>query len=162
MRHLENMAKVMLATGLIVAYGYMVETFMAFYSGDSTRRYMMTNRLFGPYAPLYWMLIACNIVIPQLLWSQEVRTQRACCLLCRWWSTQACGWSVLSSLLSACIAISFRAWGMYYPTRWDWATFVGTFGCSLLCFSFSSAFLPMISIVEVRSLVHETNEEKHS
>jgi hypothetical protein len=60
------MAKVMLATGLIVAYGYMIETFMAFYSGNQFDRYAIINRMTGPYAILYWSLIACNIVIPQI------------------------------------------------------------------------------------------------
>ena len=72
-RHLDIMAKVMLATGLIVAYGYLIEGFLAFYSGDQYEIFMMKNRFHGPYAPLYWMLISCNIIIPQLLWSKRVR-----------------------------------------------------------------------------------------
>src|SRR5213083_3011268 len=74
MRHLDNMAKMLLATGLIVAYGYMMETFMAFYSGDPFDRYMILNRMAGPYAVVYWVLILCNIVVPQsLLWIPSVR-----------------------------------------------------------------------------------------
>jgi Ni/Fe-hydrogenase subunit HybB-like protein len=73
MRHLENMAKVMLATGLIVAYGYMMETFGAFYSGNQYDKFMVLNRWFGPYAFFYWMLILCNIAIPQLMWFKKVR-----------------------------------------------------------------------------------------
>src|SRR5205814_1360918 len=67
-RHLQNMAKVMLATGLIVAYGYLMETFMAWYSAGGFERYMMLNRMKGPYFPAYWALILINIVIPQALW----------------------------------------------------------------------------------------------
>ena len=74
MRHLENMAKVLLATGLIVAYGYMMETFGAFYSGNPLDKYMILNRMEGPYAFVYWVLIACNIAIPQLLWFRGIRT----------------------------------------------------------------------------------------
>ena len=73
MRHLDNMAKVMLATGMIVAYGYMMETFMAFYGGDPYDRYLILNRMTGPYAVVYWSLIACNIIIPQAMWSRKVR-----------------------------------------------------------------------------------------
>ncbi len=73
MRHLDNMAKVMLATGLIVAYGYMMETFGAFYSGNQYEKFMVLNRWFGPYAFFYWLLIACNIVLPQLMWLKKVR-----------------------------------------------------------------------------------------
>ncbi len=68
MRHLQNMAKVMLATGLIVGYGYMIETFMAWYSADNYEQFMIHNRMTGPYAPFYWSLIFCNIVAPQILW----------------------------------------------------------------------------------------------
>ena len=77
MRHLDNMAKVMLATGLVVAYGYMMETFMAFYGGDPFDRSMIMNRMTGPYAVVYWTLIACNITIPQALWSRRVRSNIA-------------------------------------------------------------------------------------
>src|SRR6202035_3697670 len=72
-RHLDNMGKVMLATGLIVAYGYMSETFIAWYSADIYERYMTLNRMFGPYAFVYWCVIACNIATPQLLWSRKIR-----------------------------------------------------------------------------------------
>src|ERR1700681_1486004 len=74
-RHLDIMAKVTLATGIIVAYGYIMETFMAYYSGNQYERYMILNRMGGPYAALYWILIACNIVTPQFLWFRKVRSK---------------------------------------------------------------------------------------
>jgi len=75
LHHLDNMAKILLATGLIVAYGYAMETFMAFFSGAKTYdHYMMLNRMTGPYAPIYWTLILCNIAIPlTTLWSAKIR-----------------------------------------------------------------------------------------
>src|SRR6266700_5781915 len=73
LRHLENMAKLMLTTGVIVAYSYIIEAFIAFYSGSPYERYEVVNRAFGPYGWLYWVLIATNLVIPQLLWSARVR-----------------------------------------------------------------------------------------
>src|ERR1700683_5637843 len=73
MRHLDIRAKVMLATGMIVAYSYAVETFMAFYSANQYERFMMMNRMTGPYAVVYWALITCNLIIPQALWSRKVR-----------------------------------------------------------------------------------------
>src|SRR5262249_54786660 len=73
MKHLDNMAKVMLATGLIVAYGYAIEAFMAWYSNNTYEKFLMLNRFGGPYAVLYWLLITCNIVIPQALWLRSVR-----------------------------------------------------------------------------------------
>src|SRR5262249_36036932 len=74
LRHLQNMAKEMLATGLIVAYGYMMEIFMSWYSADRYERYMTLNRWVGPYAGIYWGLILTNIVVPQALWFKRVRT----------------------------------------------------------------------------------------
>src|SRR6185369_9217458 len=72
LRHLKNMAIVMLATGMIVAYGYLMETFMAWYSGDLFEKYMMMNRMFGPYGWMYWLLILFNILIPQALWFRSL------------------------------------------------------------------------------------------
>ena len=74
-RHLNNMANVMLATGMMVAYGYVMEAFMSWYSGDIFEQYMMTNRAFGPYGWIFWALMLLNVLIPQLLWSQRIRTQ---------------------------------------------------------------------------------------
>jgi Ni/Fe-hydrogenase subunit HybB-like protein len=160
-RHLDIMAKVMLATGLIVAYGYLIEAFLAFYSGDKNEIYMMTNRFHGPYAPLYWMLISCNIIIPQLLWSKKVRRNVALLFIL---SLVVNTGMWLERFVIVVISLSRdfipSSWGMYYPTRWDWATYIGTFGLFFTLFFLFIRFLPMISIVEVRSLVHETSEEK--
>src|SRR5256712_6747069 len=73
MRHLENMAKVMLATGLIVAYGYFFEFFMSLYSGNKFDVFLVDQRLHGPYRYFYFALILCNILTPQLLWSYKLR-----------------------------------------------------------------------------------------
>jgi Ni/Fe-hydrogenase subunit HybB-like protein len=163
MRHLELMGKVMLATGLIVAYGYMMETFIAFYSGNPFDRYMIVNRMAGPYKYVYWLLILCNIVIPQSLWSKKVRRS-------------VLGLFIISLVVNVgmwlerfvIIVVSLHReylpskWDMYYPTRWDWATYVGTIGLFLTLFYLFMRFVPMISIVEVRSLVHETEKEQGS
>jgi molybdopterin-containing oxidoreductase family membrane subunit len=74
MRHLENMAKIILVTGLIVSYGYMMEAFMAWYSANPYESYMILNRMKGPYAPFYWALIACNALVPQVFWLKQMRT----------------------------------------------------------------------------------------
>ena len=160
MRHLGNMAKVMLATGLIVAYGYMMETFMAFYSGNPFDRFLIINRMTGPYWFFYWMLIACNIVIPQIMWLRSVRNNVAILF-------------VISLIVNVgmwlerfvIVVISLHrdflpsSWGMYYPTRWDWATYVGTIGLFLTLLFLFIRFLPVISIYEMRTLVEETDEE---
>src|SRR5262249_27793869 len=71
--HLDNMAKIMLVTGLLVAYGYGIEAFMAWYSNNPFERAVMVNRIGGPFAVQYWALLACNVLAPQALWFKRVR-----------------------------------------------------------------------------------------
>jgi Ni/Fe-hydrogenase subunit HybB-like protein len=160
-RHIDIMSKVMLATGIIVAYGYAMETFMAFYSADKYESFMMLNRLKGPYAPLYWLLIACNIVIPQALWSGRVRRSMVMQFIISI-VVNIGMWLERFVIVVVSLSRDFipSSWAMYFPTRWDWATYLGTFGLFFTLFYLFIRFLPMISIVEVRSLVHETNEDK--
>jgi len=161
-RHLEIMAKVTLATGLIVAYGYAMETFMAYYSANQYDRYMMNQRLAGPYAGLYWMLIACNIVIPQALWSHSVRRNPAILFMISLVINVGM-WLERFVIVVVSLSRDFvpSSWGTYYPTKWDWATYAGTFGLFFTLFFLFIRFLPMVSIFEVRDLVHKTDEEKH-
>src|SRR5215218_4972953 len=74
MRHLENMGKVTLVTGLIVAYGYISVAFFGWYSANKYEGFMIWNRMVGPYWYMYWTLILCNIFTPQFLWIRRVRT----------------------------------------------------------------------------------------
>ena len=160
MRHLDNMAKVMLATGLIVAYGYMIETFMAFYSGNQFDRYAIINRMTGPYAILYWSLIPCNIVIPQMLWSRRVR-RNIPMLFVLSLIINVGMWLERFVIVVISLSRDFipSAWGMYYPTRWDWATYLGTIGLFLTLLFLFIRYLPVISISEMRSLVEEVDAE---
>ena len=163
MRHLQNMAKVMLATGLIVAYGYMMETFMAWYSGNEYEKFMMMNRFKGPYATMYWSLIFCNVAVPQLLWSPKIRENVI--------------WLFIISIIVnigmwleryVIIVVSLHrdylpsSWGMYAGTKYDWAFYVGTIGLFLTLLFLFIRVLPMISIFEMRTLVPEAEvrEEK--
>jgi Ni/Fe-hydrogenase subunit HybB-like protein len=160
MRHLGNMAKVMLATGLIVAYGYMMETFMGFYSGNQFDRFVIVNRMTGPYAFFYWLLIACNIVIPQVMWLRKVRNS-VWMLFVISLVVNVGMWLERFVIVVISLHRDFlpSSWGMYYPTRWDWATYVGTIGLFLTLLFLFIRFLPVISIYEMRSLVEETGEE---
>ncbi len=160
-RHLDNMAKVMLATGLIVAYGYMMETFIAWYSGAQYEQYMMINRMTGPYGFQYWMLILCNIAIPQLLWLRRVRLNT----LLLWLVAIVINvgmWLERYVIVVTSLHRDFlpSSWDMYYPTIWDWATFVGTIGLFLCLLFLFVRFLPVISIFEMRALVSETDEAR--
>jgi Ni/Fe-hydrogenase subunit HybB-like protein len=157
MRHLDNMAKILVATGMIVAYGYMMETFMAFYSGNPYDRYMIMNRMTGPYAGPYWLLITCNIAIPQLLWLKRVRNNIPALFVISL-IVNVGMWLERFIIVVTSLHRDFlpSSWGMYYPTRWDWATYAGTIGLFVALLFLFLRFLPMISIFEMRQLVAET------
>jgi molybdopterin-containing oxidoreductase family membrane subunit len=156
-RHLQNMAKVMLATGLIVAYGYMMEAFMAWYSAGEYERYMMLNRIKGPYGPAYWALIVTNILIPQALWLRRVRTN----VVWLWVIALIVNigmWLERFVIVVTSLHRDFlpSSWGMYYPTFWDWSTYLGSIGLFFALLFLFLRFLPVISIFEMRTLVEKT------
>src|SRR5437764_2902767 len=155
-RHLQNMAKILLATGLIVAYGYMIEAFMAWYGGNPYEQYMIWNRLPGPYAPFYWALLFCNIAVPQVLWLQRVRTS-ASALFVISLIVNTGMWLERFVIVVTSLHRDFlpSSWGMYYPTVWDVATFVGTLGLFATLFFLFIRFMPMISIFEMRTILPE-------
>jgi molybdopterin-containing oxidoreductase family membrane subunit len=165
LRHLEQMAKVMLATGLIVAYGYFIEFFMAFYSGNKFDVFLAKQRLHGPYAPFYYALILCNILTPQLLWFKKVR-RNIPALFVMSLIINTGMWLERFVIVVISLTRDFMpsAWGRYSPTVWDYATFVGTLGLfTMLIFLFVRG-LPAIAISEMRELVHQDShgDEGHS
>jgi Ni/Fe-hydrogenase subunit HybB-like protein len=160
-RHIDNMGKILLATGCIVAYGYFMETFMAFYGGPTYDHYMMKNRMTGPYAPMYWMLILCNIAIPLTsLWFAKVRRNVGLMFMLSL-VVQTGMWLERFVIVITSLHRDFvpSSWGMYYPTIWDWAVFLGTIGLFFTLFLLFIRALPMISIFEMRGLVHELKEK---
>jgi molybdopterin-containing oxidoreductase family membrane subunit len=159
LRHLQNMAKIMLATGLIVAYGYLMEAFMAWYSGDLLEKYVQTNRMLGPYAWAYWMLIGCNVAVPQLLWLARVRSAPALLFpiallinLGMWLERYVI---IITSLHRDFLSSS---WGMYQGTIWDWSVLLGSLGLFVFLFFLFIRLLPMISMAEMRKLLVEDKE----
>ena len=161
MRHLQNMAKVMLATGLIVAYGYMMEVFTAWYSGNFYESFMIFNRMHGPYAPFYWALILCNVLIPQLLWWPNIRSSVPALFVISiivnigMWLERFV--IVVTSLHRDFLPSS---WDMYHPTRWDWMTYVGSIGLFFTLLFLFIRFLPVISIFEMRALLPQTKKQE--
>jgi molybdopterin-containing oxidoreductase family membrane subunit len=160
-RHLENMAKIMLATGLIVAYGYAMEGFIAWYSANPYERFMYWNRMTGPYWPAFWALIATNIVIPQSLWLKRVRRNVPLLFIVALIVNTGM-WLERFVIVITSLHRDFlpSAWGMYYPTMWDWFTFVGTLGLFTFLLFLFLRFLPMISIAEMRTMVPESHVDE--
>jgi Polysulphide reductase len=153
MRHLQNMAKIMLATGLIVAYGYGIELFMAWYSGNEFETFMIKNRILGPYGWIWFLLVLCNVITPQFLWLKRVRNS-------------VVGLFIISIIVNigmwferfVIIVTSLHrdflpsSWDMYVPTKWDWSFFVGTLGLFFSLMFLFIRFLPVISIFEMRTI----------
>jgi molybdopterin-containing oxidoreductase family membrane subunit len=156
MRHLQNMAKVMLATGLMVAYGYGMELFMAWYSANNYEQFMMRNRILGPYGPAYAMLILCNVLTPQLLWMKRVRNSIVALFLISL-VVNVGMWLERFVIIVTSLHRDFlpSSWGLYAPTFWDWGMYVGTIGLFLWLLFLFVRFLPMISIFEMRTLLPE-------
>lgn len=154
MRHIDNMAKIMLATGLMVAYGYAMEAFYGWYSANQYERYMIWNRMTGPYAWSYWMLIAINAGMIQLLWFQSVRLNTKLLFVLSLFVSVGM-WLERFVIIVTSLHRDFvpGSWGMYYPTRWDFMTFFGTIGLFLTLFFLFMRFVPMIAMFEVRTLL---------
>jgi len=159
-RHLQNMAKILLVTGLIVAYGYFMEGFMAWYSGNRFERYVQLNRIVGPYGPAYLGCLLCNVALPQLLWLQRVRRSAVALFVVAVFVNIGM-WLERFVIVVESLHRDFlpSSWGMYYPTVWDWATLFGSFGIFLTFFFLFIRFIPMISIAEMRMLLEEERGE---
>ncbi len=159
MRHIDNMAKVMLATGMLVTYGYIMETFMAYYGANKYEGFMMTNRLVGPYAPFYMALLFCNCMIPLILWVRPLRLNLYW-LWCVAMVVNVGMWLERFVIVVMSLHRDFvpAAWGMYYPTVWDWATYIGTIGLFLTFIFLFVRFLPALAMSEMKELVHIVNE----
>jgi Ni/Fe-hydrogenase subunit HybB-like protein len=161
MRHLQNMAKVMLVTGLIVAYGYLTEAFIAWYSADKYEGFMMLNRVFGPYKLAYAALILCNVVIPQALWFKAVRTSVPALFVISL-IVNVGMWLERFVIIVLSLHRDFlpSSWGNFAPTFWDWSTYLGTIGLFLTLLFLFLRFLPMISIFEMRTMLPEAKVEE--
>jgi molybdopterin-containing oxidoreductase family membrane subunit len=162
-RHLNTMSKVMLATGLIVAYGYLIEIFIAWYSGNAFEIFMVENRLGGPYSFQYAMLWVCNIIVPQVLWFKKVRQSP----VMLWFVALIINvgmWLERYVIVVISLSRDFlpSSWDMYSGTIWDWAIYVGTLGFFLSLIFLFVRFLPMISGFEMRHLVAHGSKETKS
>ncbi len=152
-RHLEIMAKLMLVTGLIVTYGYVMEIFMAWYGGDHFERYMWKNRMAGPYWWVFWGTIVCNSIAIQALWFRRVR--RSVYALFVLGVVISVGmWLERHMIVISSLHRDFlpSSWALFEATLWDLATFAGTIGLFALLNLLFIRFLPVISISEIREM----------
>jgi len=157
LRHLENMAWIMLATGLIVFYSYLVELFMAWYSANEFEQYLIFNRIQGPYGAYYWALIVCNGIVPQLLWFRRFRSNTSALWIIAMFVNVGM-WLERFVIIVTSLSRDFlpSSWALYNPTVWDWMMFVGSIGLFLTLAFLFIRVLPVISIFEMRELIAET------
>ncbi|MDD4975188.1 MAG: polysulfide reductase NrfD [Bacteriovorax sp.] len=155
-RHFENSAKILLAMGMFVAYGYLMEAFMSWWSGDIFERYIAFNRISGPYAFVYWSLIVANVIVPQVLWFKKIRKNLKALFILSVIINIGM-WLERFMIIVTSLHRDFlpSSWGMYYPTRWDFLTLIGSISLFFLLFLIFIRLLPMISISEMQKLVDE-------
>ena len=160
--HLEAMAKVMLLTGSMVGFAYVTELFIAFYSGNLYERFAFLNRIGGPYAWAYWIMLTCNVLIPQLFWWRRMRRSITALFVISvlvnigmWFERFVI---IVTSLHRDFLPSS---WTMYRPTLIEVATMIGSFGLFFTLFLVFIRTLPMISMWEIKGLTGPSQEARH-
>ncbi len=158
MNHLEKMAKIILVTGSMVGYSYIIEFFTAWYSGNLVERFTFINRAFGPYAWSYWVMFLCNVITPQVFWFKKARRNVAILFVASifvnigmWFERFVI---VVTSLSRDYLPSS---WDLYIPTIWDVFTFVGSFGLFFTLFMLFIRYLPMVAMSEVKGVMPEAD-----
>jgi molybdopterin-containing oxidoreductase family membrane subunit len=155
-RHLDNCGQFMLATGLLVTYTYLAEDFFSWYANDPYGAWWNWNRAHGAYRIVWYLDLIMVCLIPLLLWIPKVRRKPLPLFLVSldvvigMWIERVM--IVIITLNSTHLPSSY---GLYIPTRWDWAILLGSIGFFIVCFLLFVRLIPMIPIFEMRKLVHE-------
>ncbi len=160
-KHLDAMGKMLLTTGWIVLGSYLVEDFVAWYSGSPAERYQyFVGRPFGPNAAVFWLNQICNVAILQLLWVRRVRTSPVALWVVSIFVNVGM-WTERFVIIVQSLQREYlpSKWHGYSPTYVDWAIFAGTGGFFLLLFLLFLRFFPFIPVSEVKELNHELTEQ---
>ncbi|OGC95758.1 MAG: hydrogenase [candidate division Zixibacteria bacterium RBG_16_53_22] len=158
LNHLDKMNKIILVTGLMVSYSYVVEFFMAWYSGNLYERFTFWSRATGPYAWAFWIMFFCNVVVPQIFWSKRFRAHIAVMFVASilinvgmWFERYVI---IVSSLSQDFLPSS---WQYFKPTIYDIGMLIGSFGIFLTLFLLFVRFLPMVAMSEVKAVLPQAN-----
>ncbi len=153
MNTLDNMAKVILLTGSMVGYSYLMEFFIAWYSGNPVEQFVFINRAMGPYAWAYWIMVSCNVLIPQLFWFRKIRRSIPIMFIISilvnvgmWFERYVI---VVTSLSRDFLPSS---WGFFTPTIFDLGILLGSFGLFFTLVLLFAKSLPVVSISEVKAM----------
>lgn len=158
LHHLENMNKIILATGTMVGYAYGMEFFMAWYSGYEYETFTFLNRATGPYAWAYWIMVSCNVISPQLFWFKKIRTSIPMMFIISIFVNIGM-WFERFVITVTSLHRDFMpsSWGYYSPTWVDICTFIGSFGLFFTLFLLFLKFLPMIAVAEVKMVMPQAD-----
>jgi hypothetical protein len=154
LHHLENMNKIILVTGMMVGYAYATEFFIAMYSGNQFEKFTFINRATGPFAWAYWIMVSCNVIVPQLFWFKRFRrsipVMFAISIL-----VNVGMWFERFTIIVTSLHRDFlpTVWSYYKPTIFDYSVIAGSFGFFFMWFLLFCRFFPTISIAEVKSVL---------
>lgn len=153
-RHLENIAKIIMATGTMVGYSYAVEFWSAWYSGNLYEVFAFVNRALGPYWWAYWAMVSCNLFIPQVFWSKRIRTNPWTLFIVSIFVNIGM-WFERFVIIVTSLSRDYlpSSWGHFTPTFVDVLTFVGSFGLFFTLFLLFLRFIPMVAMAEVKSVM---------
>ncbi|RHX87208.1 NrfD/PsrC family molybdoenzyme membrane anchor subunit [Leptospira stimsonii] len=161
MKHLENMNKVIMVTGLIVGLAYSTEFFMAWYSGNEYEGFTFVNRAFGPYGWAYFIMFSCNVFSPQVFWWKKLRTSIPVMFIISivvnigmWFERYVIVMTTHADFLPS-------SWDMYIPTVYDFMMLIGTFGIFFTLFLLFCRIMPVIAIAEVKTVMPHKDGGHH-
>ena len=153
MKHLENMNKVIMVTGLMVGYAYSTEFFIAWYSGNEYEGFTFVNRAFGPYWWAYWIMISCNVLSPQVFWFQKLRTSIPVMFIVSIFVNIGMWFERFVIVMTLHRDFIPGSWALYVPTIFDYAMLIGSFGIFFTLFLLFCRILPVIAAAEVKSIM---------
>ncbi|GIV56481.1 MAG: polysulfide reductase chain C [Candidatus Kapaibacterium sp.] len=162
MKHLENMNKIILATGMMVGYAYAMEFFIAQYSGNPYEAFVFINRATGDYAWAYWTMVLCNVVSPQVFWSRRLRRNIPVMFIVSILVNIGM-WFERFTIIATSLHHDFlpASWGYYTPTWVEVSIFAGTIGIFLTLFLLFAKYIPVIAIAEVKAILPDA-QPQHS
>ena len=159
--HMEVMNKIIMTTGLMVGYAYASEFFIAWYSGNQYERFVFVNRAFGPYGWSYWIMVCCNVVIPQLFWIRKMRRSLPVMFVISIFVNIGM-WFERFVITVTSLHRDFlpSSWGNYAWSFFDGAVLFGSFGLFLTLFMLYLRAFPAVSIAEVKTVLDVGRDPK--
>ncbi|MDP7061421.1 MAG: polysulfide reductase NrfD [Planctomycetota bacterium] len=158
LRHIDNMCKVIMATGMMVGYAYSMEFFMAWYSGNSYEGFAFVNRAFGPYWWGYWIMVSCNVLSPQIFWFKKARKNLILVFIISLFVNLGM-WFERFVIVVTSLNRDFlpSSWHYFSPTWVDVLTLLGSFGLFFTLFMLFCRYLPQVAISEVKNVMPQAH-----